>query len=176
MALTLRTQKGSPLTWEEGDDNLTYLSQSISSSVNGVAKFFPVFGTANSVTSSLVYQSGSGAYYDTIVTFIAGISGSSANFTGNAYANAFYQNSSEKLKTNIEPFIKSGLEILENVQVSTFNYKNNLEDTHIGFIAERTPSELSTKDQNTMDIPSTVGVLIKAVQELSARVKELEAK
>jgi hypothetical protein len=45
---------------------------------------------------------------------------------------------------------------------------------HIGFIAEDTPRELSTIDQNTMDTNSTVGVLIKAVQQLEARIKKLE--
>jgi hypothetical protein len=45
---------------------------------------------------------------------------------------------------------------------------------HIGFIAEDTPVELSTVHQDTMDTNSVVGVLIKAVQELSARVKQLE--
>lgn len=34
MALVLRTDKGSPLTWQEGDDNLTYLSNSIQAAVD----------------------------------------------------------------------------------------------------------------------------------------------
>jgi hypothetical protein len=35
---------------------------------------------------------------------------------------------------------------------------------------------LTTRHQNTMDVPSTVGVLVKAVQELEKRVKDLENK
>jgi len=53
---------------------------------------------------------------------------------------------------------------------------NDLNNIHIGFIAEKTPPELSTKNQNVMDSNSTIGVLIKAVQELTERIKELEAK
>jgi len=58
-----------------------------------------------------------------------------------------------------------------------FNYKDDKEKVpHIGFIAEDTPVELSTPKKNAMDVPSTVGVLIKAVQQLEARIKELESK
>ena len=59
----------------------------------------------------------------------------------------------------------------------SFNYKDDKDNRpHIGFIAEDTPSDLSTPKKNTMDVPSTVGVLIKAVQQLEARIKELESK
>ena len=94
--------------------------------------------------------------------------------THTIYADAFYQNSSRRLKTNIETFDQDALDILNQVNVVSFNYKSNLAHKHIGFIAEDTPIELSTIDQNTMDTNSAVGVLIKAVQELEARLKKLE--
>ena len=59
----------------------------------------------------------------------------------------------------------------------SFNYKDDKDKVpHIGFIAEDTPIELSTPKKNTMDVPSTVGVLIKAIQQLEVRIKELESK
>ena len=57
------------------------------------------------------------------------------------------------------------------------NYNEEEEGTHkhIGFIADDTPIELSSADQDKMDMSSTIGVLLKAVQELSAKVTALEA-
>jgi hypothetical protein len=90
------------------------------------------------------------------------------------YANAFFQNSSRKLKTNIENFEDSAIEILSKVDVVKFNYLNDLINPHIGFIAEDTPEELSTKAQNAMDTNSVVGVLIKAVQELNDELNRIK--
>jgi hypothetical protein len=100
----------------------------------------------------------------------------SLTVSGSATAQSFFQNSSRTLKTNIIPFEKSAINLLDSVNVVEFNYLNDLTNKHIGFIAEDTPVELSTLNQNVMDTNSTVGVLIKAVQELTQKVKELESK
>jgi hypothetical protein len=102
--------------------------------------------------------------------------GGTLTVTGNTTSNAFYQSSSRTLKTNIEQLEISGLDLLNQVNVVKFNYLNDLENKRIGFIAEDTPIELSTKEQNVMDTNSTIGILIKAVQELTDKVKELESK
>lgn len=102
--------------------------------------------------------------------------GGDLTVTGDTTSNAFYQSSSRTLKTNIEQLEISGLDLLNQVNVVKFNYLNDLENKRIGFIAEDTPIELSTKEQNVMDTNSTIGILIKAVQELSDKVKELESK
>lgn len=47
---------------------------------------------------------------------------------------------------------------------------------HIGFIAEDTPEELSTPDHNVMDITNTVGVVLKAIQEIDDRIVALQNK
>lgn len=67
MALTKRLVKGSPLTFQEGDDNLDYLealatntgSFVTTSSLSGSPNYIPVFTGTNSVSSSILYQSGS---------------------------------------------------------------------------------------------------------------------
>jgi hypothetical protein len=100
----------------------------------------------------------------------------SLSVSGSVNAQSFYQDSSRTLKTNIIPFETSAINLLDNVNVVEFNYLNDLNNKHIGFIAEDTPIELSTTRQNVMDTNSSVGVLIKAVQELTTRVKELESK
>lgn len=102
--------------------------------------------------------------------------GGTLTVTGNTTSNAFYQSSSRTLKTNIEKLEISGLDLLSQVNVVKFNYLNDLENKRIGFIAEDTPIELSTKEQNVMDTNSTIGILIKAVQELNDKVKELESR
>jgi len=100
----------------------------------------------------------------------------SLSVSGSVNAQSFYQDSSRTLKTNITPFETSAISLLDSVDVVEFNYLNDLTNKHIGFIAEDTPVELSTTRQNVMDTNSTVGFLIKAVQELTAKVKELEEK
>jgi hypothetical protein len=102
--------------------------------------------------------------------------GSVLNVTGRVNATSFFQQSSRALKTNITPFESSATDLLNKVNVVEFNYLSDLENKHIGFIAEDTPTELSTINQNVMDTNSTIGVLIKAVQELTDKVKELESK
>ncbi|MGL5691435.1 MAG: tail fiber domain-containing protein, partial [Bacteroidales bacterium] len=89
-------------------------------------------------------------------------------------AGSISQTSSEKFKTNIIKYTDSALELIDKVDVVKFHYKNNLEDCRIGFIAENTPEELSTKDKNIMDIGSNVGVLLKAVQELHKKCNTYE--
>jgi hypothetical protein len=98
----------------------------------------------------------------------------SLGVSGNVSGSAFYQVSSRTLKTNIEPFTLSGIDLINSVRIVEFNYLNDLDNKHIGFIAEDTPSELSTLNKNVMDTNSTIGVLIKAVQELSEEVKKLK--
>jgi len=98
------------------------------------------------------------------------------NGSGQLVATGFFQSSSRTLKTNINPFTKSALDIIREVSVVSFNYKTDVINKHIGFIAEDTPEELSTRNKNVMDSNNTIGVLLKAIQELEAKVKELEAK
>lgn len=93
---------------------------------------------------------------------------------GNLTAAGFYQSSSRLLKTHINPYRESALDILKRTNIVSFYYRTDLENRRIGFIAEDTPEELSTKDKNVMDANSTIGLLIKAVQELEARIKQLE--
>ena len=98
------------------------------------------------------------------------------NASGQLVATGFYQASSRELKTNISPFVRSALDIIRDVAVVSFNYKTDIINKHIGFIAEDTPEELSTRNKNVMDSNNTIGVLLKAVQELEARIKQLESK
>ena len=87
------------------------------------------------------------------------------------------QSSSRKVKEGVETWDKSALDILAQVDIKSFYYKADRKRKerfqHIGFIAEDTPVELATPKRNSMDVGSCIGVLIKAVQELSAQNKAL---
>jgi hypothetical protein len=85
----------------------------------------------------------------------------------------FFNPSTKEMKKNIQPFVASALDIIDSTEIVTYNYElDGQEDsTRIGFIAEDTPEELSTKTHDKMDYNSTMGVLMKAIQELDAKLK-----
>lgn len=89
-------------------------------------------------------------------------------------ANSFNATSSIKAKHDVEKFDKSAIDLLNSVNVVNFKYNNDEKEfTRTGFIAEDTSEVLATPEHNTMDIGSCIGVLIKAVQELSEENKKL---
>ena len=84
--------------------------------------------------------------------------------------------SSRKAKENIQSTHVKGTDIIDSINVVDFTYIDDPNKVpHVGFIAEDTDSLLSTPGRNKMDYTNCIGILLKAVQELSARVKELEA-
>lgn len=97
--------------------------------------------------------------------------------SGGLWATGFYVSSSRKVKENIEPTKVKGEDMINSVSVVDFNYIDD--ETHapkVGFIAEDTDPLFSTKERKAMDSANCIGILMKAVQELSAKIKELESK
>ena len=94
---------------------------------------------------------------------------------GGAY---FFNSSTREAKKEIEPFTKDATEIIKSTEIVTWDFESN-EHTHIehiGFIAEDTPEELATPDHNVMDIANTLGVVLKAIQEIDNRIIALQNK
>lgn len=88
-----------------------------------------------------------------------------------------YNTSTIEAKDVLGPTTINAVDLINNVEVVDFTFKDDPDkNVKTGFIAEMTDPLLSSKDQNKMDIYNCIGVLIKAVQELDARVKELENK
>lgn len=86
----------------------------------------------------------------------------------------FYVSSSRKVKENINPTKVSGEDMINSVNVVDFNYIDD--ETHapkVGFIAEDTDPLFSTRERRAMDSANCIGILMKAVQELSTKVKNL---
>ena len=95
-------------------------------------------------------------------------------------ASGWQQGSKRDMKENIYSLEKDVLPIINSVDIVSFNLKSDRGKeeryTHYGFIADDTAEELSTPFHDRMDYGSCIGILIKAVQELSAEVEELKSK
>jgi hypothetical protein len=91
-------------------------------------------------------------------------------------------NSDENLKENIKP-LNNVLDKIKDYRCVEYNFKDDEnEDKKIGFIAQDWQKDFSqVVNKNKQDVLSikyteTIPVLLKAIQELEARVKELENK
>jgi hypothetical protein len=120
-----------------------------------------------------VYHGIAGSYGPTWLGF--GFGWASNAGLGAAY---FFNSSTREMKKDIEPFTKDATDIINSTEIITWDFESG-EHTHIehiGFIAEDTPEELSTPDHNVMDITNTVGVVLRAIQEINDRVTALQNK
>ncbi len=103
-------------------------------------------------------------------------------------ASNFITQSTRASKKNIREFKTSARRIIEAIKIVSFNFRTEtsakkLTQKHIGFIAEDAPALVAGEAHDRMDIANCVGLLLKAVQELSAdndalkqRIARLEAK
>ena len=80
----------------------------------------------------------------------------------------------KKFKTNIKPFNKSGIELINSLDIVTFDRIDDKTKNKIGIIADDSPSEILNEEHDAVDLYKTIFVLTKAVQELNAKIKELE--
>lgn len=94
--------------------------------------------------------------------------------TGTVKASIFDAVSAREKKTDIKPFTRNALAILRSTEICTYYYKidENKVNLRTGFIADDTDEVLATKNHDAMDIGSSIGVLIKAVQELDIIVQQ----
>ena len=87
-------------------------------------------------------------------------------------ASKFVTSSERKYKSEIEEFNDNALELVNNLNVRKY-IKNN--EDEIGVIADEADERILDKTNTGVDLYSFVSVLTKAVQELSAQVKELQS-
>lgn len=80
--------------------------------------------------------------------------------------------SDRNMKDDIEP-AGPMLPLVEEVPVSTWRYKGD-DQRHVGPMAQDIQETLGLSDGHVLSGQDLIGVLWKAIQELSARVKELE--
>lgn len=91
-------------------------------------------------------------------------------------SNSFNVTSSRERKKDITPSKIDALDIINSVEVVDFKYKEQENDyVHTGFIAEDTDKRLSGYSGTSMSVSDSVGVLIKAIQELDKKINHLES-
>jgi hypothetical protein len=88
-------------------------------------------------------------------------------------AGAFNTVSSIKYKKNVYDFNESALDLITDVNIVHYNFKNQ-SLPKVGFIAEYTHPYFSTPNMDSFDLTNTISILIKAVQELSIKIKRME--
>ena len=106
--------------------------------------------------------------------------GNRAMLTGGSFGiqcGGFYVSSLRSLKENIEPTKVKATDLINSQEIVDFNYKADEDKVHkIGLIADDSDPLFLDKKGETVDLYNTCGILMKAVQELSKRVEELEQK
>lgn len=106
--------------------------------------------------------------------------GNNSMLTGGSFGiqcGGFYVSSLRSLKENIEPTKVKATDLINSQEIVDFNYKADKDKVHkIGLIADDSDPLFLDKKGETVDLYNTCGILMKAVQELSKRVEELEQK
>lgn len=97
-------------------------------------------------------------------------------FTGSLNASAFNNTSLRVLKTKIEPFTENAVSLINDINVVGYEFKRNPGEFRVGFIADDTHEYFSGEEHNQMNLGNTVGILLKAIQELSSEIELLKSK
>lgn len=100
---------------------------------------------------------------------------------GPVYANSFNNNSKEELKKNIELYNEKAINLIKNSNIYKFNYKTekDVDKKHLGFIIGKkykTPDEVISQNNESIDTYSMCSVLWKAMQEQIEQIEELQKK
>ena len=95
--------------------------------------------------------------------------------TSNAYCDggAWVDGSSREVKENIEELTSAeALQAFAKLEPVKFNYKQNKDETYLGFIAEDVPDLVATKDRKGLSPMDMVAMLTKVVQEQQKVLQE----
>ena len=139
-------------------------------------------GSQGPIGPNFNLEAGSGTQYFIGVSSQAGnistARTSGAYFNGsNITASGFYVSSLRSLKENIEPTKIKAVSLINSQEIVDFNYKADEDKTHkVGLIADDSNPLFLDKKGETVDLYNTCGILMKAIQELSKRVEDLEQK
>ena len=89
-------------------------------------------------------------------------------------ATSFYESSLKKYKKNIKPYNSNALEVINSLNIVTYDRTDTNILNKIGIIADDSHKDMLNEGCTAVDLYKTVFVLAKSVQELSAKIKELE--
>lgn len=88
-------------------------------------------------------------------------------FNQSITAPSFLEGSLRSLKTNIKPFEESGLDLVNKLEIVTFDRKDSEIRNKIGIIADDSPNEFLSETFDSVDLYKTTFIQAKAIQELS---------
>ena len=93
-------------------------------------------------------------------------------------AGGVWTNSSSRArKEGIEELtVEEALAALADLEPVHFRYREDLDEAHVGFIAEDVPPLVATNDRVSLSPMDVVAVLTRVVQEQQRRIEELEAR
>jgi len=102
--------------------------------------------------------------------------GGNKTFSLEVTAPSFNATSSRAVKRDIEEFKENAIDIIDSIEIVNFKYKDDTKDRskRVGFIAEDVNSLYLTADGHHFDLGSSIGLLLKAVQELKQENIELK--
>lgn len=84
--------------------------------------------------------------------------------------------SSRDRKENIEAItVEEALAVLAGLEPVHYNYKNDSQESYVGFIAEDVPGLVATADRKGLSAMDIVAVLTKVMQAQQQQIRELEA-
>lgn len=135
------------------------------------------FGTATS--QSYIYSTGSNTYWRlTSGNFYISDNGTNRftfeRTTGYFTAVKSFASSTREIKTNIKPYNNSGLEIVNNMDINSFDYKDGSGFDAVGVIAEDAPEEIVNDERTAIDLYNLQFIQAKAIQELSEENTKLK--
>lgn len=136
-------------------------------------------GTSSSITISTStakrYLVGNSATSGTMTSSTIDVNSSVYMQSGSVYATAFYANSERRLKKDIHDTTVKGLDVVNNTKIVDFHYKADKTGADkVGFISDDSNPILLDTEHKKVDLYNCIGVLMKAVQELSNKVNSLE--
>lgn len=90
------------------------------------------------------------------------------------------QTSKAEMKKNFE-LLEDGISIIKDIDIYKYNFKQDSDDTkkHIGFVIGNNfnyRKEITSQNNDGVDLYSMISVAYKAIQELSDKIEELENK
>lgn len=99
------------------------------------------------------------------------------HLSGGAYSDGatWVNASSRELKENIkEVSVEEAVATLEKLTPVQYNYKADMKEQHVGFIAEDVPDMVATKDRKGLSPMDVTAILTKVVQEQQKMLVELQ--
>lgn len=159
--------------------SLTAVELLIADDVEGDPGYLNIGTTGTSVYTHIYGSLWTGSQFSTDSNIIAA-----------GYAQALYFNATSDIraKENLQPVPTNMLDLVKQLQVYTFNYKNKSQEKSIGIIAQDV-QDFNINGFSLIENPNASGengdymsiresklvyILLEAVKELSAKVEELE--